>query len=596
MNRFLIFFLLLPLASCNLFRQVPPPSNPQTEALLIKGKQFLQKEDYLNAWDAFEMAREQEFNRSTTAAIYLAGLSAYRLTYMEIAAARFSQVLQEYPRSKYAEDAKYHLALIQLSKPKDLTQEFAALNQLITLYDNARDPRLKQLALASWRNHLFAVSDRDVLESYLRNAPDAQQGLVMEALLYQVYTQDGPQVALARLKTYREEGGKVTPWTDALLPLNTPALVVADPRWKDPNLLKIALVLPFQLDQAGYPGSLSSIPSALVRPLEFYEGFQMAVDEFQTQSPKRVYLSVIDSRRDTFQIRRLFSKLDSLGIQFLVGDIYNAQSRVLSDWSESRRVPQLIPLSPSEELITDKRNTFLANPTARTHGARMAEYAYDKLGLRRIFAFTDGSESTEELLDGFQKTFLSRGGSIDTLAFSQNYQELAVKEIPKLARSIPDQGRNVGVYIPVMGNEEASSLILNILLQQGKRVPVLGSPHFRSSYNSIPSETKANFNLIFSTSYLIDTEDPQYQQFYQKYLTQFSFPPSENAIQGYDTGKYVLRQLSAYSPDLGFELSAYLRASGAVPSLHIPYRFQSTQSNQLVNLGQYTDLGVIRLE
>lgn len=595
MNRLLILSLLL-LSGCSLFKQASLAPDARTDALIIEGKQAMRQGEYMDAWDAFEIAREREFNRSTTAATYLAGLAAYELAYDDIAEARFGEIIQEFPRSKYVDDARYHLALLHLKKSRTLQTEFSALNELLSLAQSARDSRLKSLALDSWREHLFSSADRDLLETYSRTAPSSYQAYVMEALIYRILEQDGPIVAQTRLKAFEREGGRPTSWLQELLPEEKIAATPTDPRWENPSLLRLALVLPFQMNQLAYPNYLEEIPATQVRPLEFYEGFSIAVDEFQRTSNKRVYIDVIDSQRDTFRVNRLFSRLDSLGIQCVVGDIYNTQSRVLSRWAESRKVPQIVPLSPSADLVAGKSHTFLANPIAQTHGKEIAAYAYDRLGLRHMYVFTDGNTSTQALLDGFRREFQTKGGTIDTLLFSPIFKGVAVKQIPDLAKQIPMDALNTGIYLPIMGNEEAASLILNILLQQGKELPVLGAPHFRSSYTSISNDIKSSFELIFSTSYLTDPQDEALNRFYQRYVQDYGLPPSEYVVQGYDLGKYVLTQLSRYNPSLGMDFSSYLKIAPAVQTLHLPYKFSSSQSNQAVNLGQFTEMGILRLE
>lgn len=595
MNR-LLFISLLFFSSCSLFKQATLAPDPRTDSLILEGKQSLRQGEYMDAWDSFEVAREREFNRSTTAATYLAGLSAYELSYDDIAEARFGEIIKDFPRSKYVDDARYHHALIQLRKGGSIQNEFSGLDELLDLAQHARDSRLKSMALDSWRNHLFRYADRDLLETYTRTAPSSYQPYIMEALIYRILNQDGPLVAQTRLNAFKDEGGKLTQWLLESFPADQPTVISKDPRWEEESVLKLALILPFQLNQLAYPSYLQEIPQNQVRPLEFYEGFSFAVSEFQAMSNKRVFVDVIDSRRDTVRTSQLFSRLDSLGIQCVVGDIYNAQSRVLSRWAESRGVPQIVPLSPSPDLVAEKKNTFLANPIAQTHGKAMAKYAFDRLGLRHMYIFTDGSSSTQELLSGFRREFIIKGGTIDTLLFSRNFEEVAVKQIPDLARSIPAEDFQTGIYLPIMGNEEAASLILNILLQQGKQLPVLASPHFRSTYSSISNEIKSSFDLIFSTSYLTDQQEPAYKNFYQSYLREYGLPPSEYAIQGYDLGQYILQQLNVYNPSSGMDFSSYLKVAPPFQTIHLPYQFSASQSNQAVNLGQFSDMGIIRLK
>lgn len=599
MIRFWLASLLL-LTSCSLFKQANLGPDPRTDALILEGKQNLRRGNVMEAWDSFEIAREREFNRSSTAATYLAGYAAFKLGYDEIAESRFQEIIRDFPKSRYTDDAEYHLALILLRKGGALAHEFEGLDRLVGLASNARDSRMKSMALAEWRSFLFEFADRDVLETYSRTSPDAYKHYVMEALAYKILQQDGPSVASMRLEAYYQEGGRSTEFLDSFMAsaglVDQPAPPNKNPRWADPNLLRIALVLPFQINQVGYPAYLSEIPQNQVRPLEYYEGFQMALREFQANSSKKVFVKVLDSERDTFRTKRILRELDSLGIQAVIGDIYNTQSRIISEWAEQRQVAQVVPLSPSSDLVNQKMHTFLANPTAFTHGQKMADYAFQQLGLRHTYIFTDGTTTTQELLRGYQQAFIGLGGTVDTLLFSRFYESIAVEQIPDLVDQIPEQDFQAGIYIPLMGNEEASSLILNLLLQQGKQLPLLGSPHFRNNYTSIPSSTKSSFELIFSTSYLVESTAPGVQTLYRRYLQEYGFPPSEHVIQGYDMGTYLLHQMNRYSPAMGMSFSDFLRLAPKVNTLHLPFQFAAEQSNQVVNLGQYTELGIIKIQ
>ncbi|MEM9986971.1 MAG: ABC transporter substrate-binding protein, partial [Bacteroidota bacterium] len=361
----------------------------------------------------------------------------------------------------------------------------------------------------------------------------------------------------------------------------------------EPNIVRLAITLPFYWDNtsAVYNGQL---PRGGVTSLEFYEGFKIAVEEYADSMNQQVFLRLFDSRRDTNQVNVFLNDMLSFRPTLIVGDYYNNESKVISAWADSFNIPQVIPFSPTSSLVQDRAFSFLAHPSVFSHGARLAEYAWYNQGLTRVAVFSDGSSSTQELADGFSSTFTELGGVIDTMDISPNY-ETAVDQIPDQVRRIVNDGSGVGVYIPLMGNEEAAGLIINLLRQRAKDVAVMGSPHFRTRYNTLSRDIKEYYQVLFTTSHLLDTEEEAYRNLYRQYLKEFYFPPSANVVQGYDLGKFLLRVIKDYDPSLGATLDNYLRIAPKFQGLHIDYHFDSNQSNQSVNIGQYTAEGVVKV-
>lgn len=172
------------------------------------------------------------------------------------------------------------------------------------------------------------------------------------------------------------------------------------------------------------------------------------------------------------------------------------------------------------------------------------------------------------------------------------FKEEALEEIPDLIDRVRD---STGVYIPLMGNEEAASLIVNLLKKEEKAVKVMGSPHFRSRYTTLPIDVKEDFQILFSTSHLEDSKNADFKRVYTEYLKNYNMPPSDNSIQGYDLAKFLILLMDGYDPSMGVGLETYLRVTPVIKGLHIDYYFGSTQSNQSVNIGQYTEEGVVRV-
>ena len=590
MSRILTLSLAFVLASCNLFLQTTLKQDTRTEQLITQGKRFLRNESYNEAWDSFELARERDFNRSTTAAIYLSGLTAYYLDYGDIASQRFNTIIREYPKSMYVEDAKYHLALLNLFNGKTDQIQLDALDQLLSLSDQASNGRLGKDALDKAKAELFEKRSSPFIAKYVSRVAPKHKQWVMEALLYQEIQEGQTEKAKQRYEMFLNSGGRKSDYLKQLFP---------DKKEKEmrptfePNIIRLAIFLPLYLNQAGIP-YLDKIPQESQRALEFYEGFKMAVDKYKENSSKNIFLKIYDTQRDTTITSLYMNQLDSLGPNVVVGEIYNNQSHIISRWAEEKKVPQIVPISPSEELVEDKLFTFLAHPTAYTHGAVMANYAFNNLNHRRAYVFTDRTSSTDMLASGFSERFTLLGGQVDTLSFTYNRKidTDIVDEIKDLVDRVED---STAVYIPLMGNEESASLIINLMKRENKMVTVMGSPHFRSRYNTLSREIKEDYKMLFTTSHLHDPEDQAFKEVYNDYLKNYEVPPSDNVIQGYDLAMYILRMLDNFNPQLGMSLDQYLRFAPKYKSLHLDYGFDSTQSNQQVNIGQYTDEGVIKV-
>jgi ABC-type branched-subunit amino acid transport system substrate-binding protein/TolA-binding protein len=584
------------LSSCTLFRSAenpgkkPPVLDAQAEEWMLQGKQALAGGSYSAALDAFERARNLPFHRSTTAAYYLAGLAAYKLGYDEIARQRFSALLSEYPRTRYAEEARYHLALARLRNREESAQAEGCAD-LAALLKETLDEGLARDAEDQLRAYAFQRASLGQIERLSAEAPASLRALYFEAQAYKLLQSGKRSEAEALHQTYLKQGGSETEYLGKLFPRRPdPASSTLSP---EQQVLRVALFLPLYLD---YPdiAYMSKIPVEMVLGLEFYEGFQLAAEEISARSGKKVYVRVFDSRRDTMLLRSQLQELDSLGVSLVIGDIYNSESRIISAWAEARKTPQVIPISATADLIQQKQYTFLAHPSAQVHGAALAQYAWHSLNVRHAYVFVDGQKASQELADGFFAAFQQLGGDLDTLRISPSYRE-SLKEIQRLVNRIPADNPETGVYIPLMNYEEAAGLIVNLLRARSKETVLMGSPHFRTRYTTLGRDLKDSYRMLFTSSHMHDPEDPAYQRLNERYLERYKIPATDNVVQGYDLGMFLLSTLSRYDPKSGLTADQYLRMLPVYKGIHLDYDFRNTQGNQSVNIGQYLPEGVRRV-
>ncbi|RMG18204.1 MAG: hypothetical protein D6730_23090, partial [Bacteroidetes bacterium] len=294
----------------------------QAAGYIDQGKQLMRAEQYTEAARLFEQASQRPFHQQSTLAIYLAGLASYYAGDLDVATQRFQTIIQEFPRSRYVPDARYHDALINLQF-NTRTKRANGLNELLLLARTAQNPRLAEDALNQARQYLFFDARDAWVEDLYQSVTDEDKAIVLEALCYRKINNGAAAEAESFYREFVENGGASTSWLDSLFAASQPVV-----NRIETNIIKIALFLPLHLDD--YRTRYASELPGHTKPwLEFYEGFALAVQRYQQQSNKKIFLKVYDTRRDTAAVRAMLPDLDRLYPDIVVGSVYSAPAQIL---------------------------------------------------------------------------------------------------------------------------------------------------------------------------------------------------------------------------------------------------------------------------
>lgn len=549
------------------------PMNAKAEELVSLGKTFLERKDYSQAARAFESAIQLQFNQVSTAAIFLSGQAYYFLGDNYMASQRFDQIIFNYASSRYLDDAIYHKALC-------LLREYATEKQSLGLDDLffliSRSPRfdIVEDAQQALKEHLFYKLPDFVVEDYYAKAPYSFKPLFIEAICYR-RVQAGQEDDARRIyNNYVLNGGRESYF---LLGLFNEREVL---HYYEPNVTKLAMFLPLYLNEN--ISAAEDIPAKSKIALDFYEGFQKAVSDFEPYSRKKLFLKVFDTQRDSFRIASQLKDLEAFYPDMLIGEVYNNESLQLSDWSERRGIPQMVPFSPSVPM-RDKNFLFLHHSSINTHAKRMAEYARSNLRLNRVAVWTDGRRVTDQLIRTFSAAFDTLGGEVILVPIDSQFTN-AKKQILDYVRNLKGQQID-GFYIPI-SNEESCGLIISEMQYVGIPARVMGGPAW-GNYAAIDKDLLARYQVVYSASYIPQSDSVQYQSFYNEYLRIYKFPPSQYAIQGYDMGMYLLQLLNRYDFKSGKSLADFIRQYGIHRGIHQDVFFSNKNDNQLLHIMQY---------
>lgn len=548
------------------------PKDGGANDIVALGKRYMKNKNYAQAIRMFEDALSRPYNQSTTAATYLSGLNYYYMGDMLNAKVYFNRIIGDYPLSKYTDESKYHLALIKVNETDPNTQAEGLLD-LINLSDNAIDGALSTECKKAYKHYIFEQTSLFVSKKVFDKTPEKYKLEILEGLCYKMVQEDKKAEARIIRDEYVKKGGKSNEFLTVLL-----AEKKQVPKAVERDIMKVAIMLPLFVDNV-MVDTLKSVPNRSQVALEIYEGFQKAAEEYAARSKKKIYVKVFDTQRNPELVVKQLQEMEDLYPDVVIGEIYNRQSRLISDWVEQKKIPQLIPISPTYSLVQGKQNVFLMRPSAAIHGKKMAEYAYSK-GMRSMAIWDDKKASTKEMIDGFKSVFEGLGGTTETVPLDSIYIRCA-GQISYWC----DRLKTQGMYVPLADPQTVTDIFT---CAYSKNVKMFAHPEIENI--AIEVEQKNKLSTAFTSSFYTEESSSEYVNFFRDFQTKYNIPPSDNNVRGYDMGMYILQLLDELPK--GTNLSDYIRNHPAFNGLHLDYNFNKLQENQSIHIMQYSGGGV----
>jgi branched-chain amino acid transport system substrate-binding protein len=161
----------------------------------------------------------------------------------------------------------------------------------------------------------------------------------------------------------------------------------------------------------------------------------------------------------------------------------------------------------------------------------IADYAYDTMGLRRVYVWTDNSmDFTRALTQFFTERFVERGGEIIEEDFFMMGDTDFSAQIARLEAVDPTPD---AVFISAIPSE--AGLSVRQIREAGISMPIISGDGFDTQLvATVPGPELAN-DVFFSTHTYLADDRPEVQEFIDAY-TEFHGGPPENSFAplGYD--------------------------------------------------------------
>jgi tetratricopeptide (TPR) repeat protein len=329
----------------------------------------------------------------TTGAFIMGAKAYYELKDFRESIRLLKNLIDLYPQSSYVNDAHYTLALdyYRLGRYED------AASECITVLQTSQD---KQLLARSGKLAEF-------LTSFFLTLPELQM-LQPEAKSDETKSLVNTRIAEKLLRIGDIAAASEMLHTIASLPPKTKyvsdALALLD-QIENRGGMKIGVVLPLML----------KAESPLTRALgvEFLEGIQLAIDEYNQKSSVKISLDIRDTERDQSKAERMVAELcTDEKVAAIIGPISSNEVFASAGIANERGVPLITPTATANGIAAIGPFIFQANPDYDTRGRDAAAFAYNTLGARSFAVLAPTDIVGKQLAESFIAEIDSLGGDM----------------------------------------------------------------------------------------------------------------------------------------------------------------------------------------
>jgi ABC-type branched-subunit amino acid transport system substrate-binding protein len=451
------------------------------------------------------------------------------------------------------------------------TREFG-LKMMMDASDQSKDRTLQGLAKDAISKYLYYEADIPFLVYYLKVVRESYKNLVAEALAWQYLQAKQFAEIMPLLNKVDSTGKRLSPRLKAI---QEKCAGLKNQEIPTAQKLSIAILMPFFANEQD---SANPVSSRSLVSTEFLEGMQMAVQNQKMPFPLELELVAFDVRRDSALTRKILNQEFAKNpVDVIVGSYFNNESRVIADWCEQNKIVHIVPYSPETYLGKDKKYVHLASPSLNTHARKLADYAVNLQGYKKIAVFSSDERITKLLAE----EFVAKATALKAETLVKKYSingDKAQTQIPDLVKQLSGQNFDA-VYIPD-GNEEIAGMILSNLKLNRLQMAILGSPEFRN-FRAIDKELMDNFLILFSDAVYEMNKPEESEVLVRAYAEEYNQRLTLNVMRGYDLMNWLM-QLATQADTKSDTKESWIKKKEPFRGINQNFRFENYPDNQAV--------------
>lgn len=358
---------------------------PEAERQFVEAMKFFKAGRFDTASVLFfYVIKDYSRSHRITGAYIMGAKAFYELKDYQVSIRFLKNLIDKYPQSTYIDDAHYTLALdyFRTGHYKDAASECIVVLQ--TSYNIHLTTRSEKLVEALTSSYL-TLPELHILQTDAKS--DDMIALVTVRTAEKL-------LLIGDVTTAREMLQKIAILPPKIKYVNEAITLLG--QIENNGGMKIGVVLPLMLKV--------ETPSTRALGLEFLEGIQLAVEEYNQKAPMKVSLEVRDTERDPSVAARVAADLcTDEKISAIIGPISSSEVFACAGIANERGIPLITPTATANGIAAIGPFIFQANPDYDTRGRDVAAFAYNALGARNfaVLAPTDivGKQMAESFID-----------------------------------------------------------------------------------------------------------------------------------------------------------------------------------------------------
>jgi branched-chain amino acid transport system substrate-binding protein len=288
----------------------------------------------------------------------------------------------------------------------------------------------------------------------------------------------------------------------------------------------------------GFIGSLSSVGAELGKRL--LNGMNLYLDEIHhTMAGKKVELFVEnDESNPATGVAKVHKLLEQDKATLLCGIMFAHILYGIAPTVDKLQVPFVIMVSGADDITQRRRTKWMVRTsyTSSQPGHVMGDYAYKKLGFKRVVTMASDYPYGYEIVGGFQRSFEENGGQV----VQKLWAPLGFKDFTSLLKQVRKDAD--AIFMCMVG--PSVEITAKQYKELGLKLPIIGcTTNFDETFYQRMGDDMVG--AIGASPYFAAIKTPANQHFVEAYKAKYGDQPSFDTEFGYTAAKYIHKAVEA---------------------------------------------------
>ncbi len=271
------------------------------------------------------------------------------------------------------------------------------------------------------------------------------------------------------------------------------------------------------------------------------DGAILAIEEENKKggiNGRKIVLIVKDDMQDQNIAIKKDKELIEEGVVAIIGHMTSQMSVSVMPFINKKKIVLISPTTSSNSLTGIDDYFLRVIPPNIYECKRLAHYAYEKMGIRKISVIYDvvNLEYTGGYFDTFKGYFESLGGTIICVRPFKSRDHVRYREIINDIIDYQPDG------VLIIANSVDSAMLCQHLRLAGSKAKVILAG-WAMTEDFIRHGGDAIEGVIFCHPFFIMSKSPKAQDFMKRFRKRFGYSPNFAAAKGYEAAKIIIKAL-----------------------------------------------------